>query len=169
MLGEVGVPPLFVVTTEGIEFETVHLTQSLKPGDVVVHHVVAPEVADPGGGAPRGGVEREAGIAALGLLHHPPHIATHKVGVVALVGVRWHGALRAVAVTWHLDEDGADAGTKHRLIDHVHNLRALRFGIVLEEDGGGTTTIDGSNAVELLTRSICAQTNGLCRSTAPSD
>ena len=169
VLGEVGVPAFLIVTTQGIKLEAVHMAQSLEPGDVVVHHVVAPEVAHPGGGAPRCSIKSQSGVAPLGLLHHPPHIAAQEIGVVALVGVRWHGALRAVAVARHLDEDSTHGSSEHRLIDHVHNLRALGLRIVLEEHGSSSATINGSDAVELFAASLGAQLNCLCRCACPCE
>ena len=70
------------------------------------------------------------------------------------MSMRGHGALRAVAVARHLDEDGTHGGSEHRFIDHVHDLRALGLGIILQQDARGTAAIHGSNAVELLARVI---------------
>ena len=40
VFGKVGTPSLFVVTSQGIEFQTMHLTQTLHPIDIVIHHFV---------------------------------------------------------------------------------------------------------------------------------
>lgn len=72
-----------------------------------------------------------------------------------------HGALRAVAVAGNLREHGADGGAEHRLVHEVHDLRALGLGIVLEEHGGGTAAIDGTNALEQATCGGSRQAHGL--------
>ena len=52
VLGEISVPSLFVVTAQSIQFQTVYFTKSLKPINIVIHHVIRPVIAHPGGSTP---------------------------------------------------------------------------------------------------------------------
>ena len=133
ILGELGVPAFLIVTAQGIELQTMHLAQAAQPGDVVVHHIVRPEIAYPCRGAPGCGIESQRTVATLGLAHHPPHIAAMEIGIAAPMAVRRHTALSGITVARHLYKHRADRSAEHGLEHQVHNLRALRLGIVLEQ------------------------------------
>ena len=68
--------------------------------------------------------------------------------VALIVTVRGHRALRTVAIARHFHQDGTDTGSEHRTIDHIHDLRALRLRVVFEQHGGGSASVDGSDAIK---------------------
>ena len=150
------------MTSQCVELQAVHLSQPLHPRDVVVHHVVAPEVAHVLRSTPASSIEREIGVQPLRLAHHPPSVSALEVGIAAPMAMRGHGALRGVAIARNLGQQGANRSAEHRLIHHFHDLRAPRFGIVLEQYGRRTTAIDNPDAIKLLAAASGADVNGLC-------
>ena len=76
--------------------------------------------------------------------------------------MRGHRPLSAVPVARHFHKHGTDAGSEHGFEHQVHDLRALGLRVVLEQHGGGTTTIHSSNAIETLTLLEISNADDLC-------
>jgi hypothetical protein len=72
-----------------------------------------------------------------------------------------HASLGGVAVPRDFHEDGADGSPEHRLENQVHDLGFLGFGIIFQEDGSGSTSVDGSDSIEALACQGIADTDFL--------
>ena len=161
VLGEIGVPALFIVAAQGVQFQAVHFAQPPHPGDVVIHHPVCPETAHPGRRTPGRGIQGQFRIAFDGFLQHPPHVSPLEVGVALEMAVGRHAPLRGISITRDFHEDGADRSPEHRLENQVHDLGFLGFGIIFQEDGSGSTSVDGSDSIEALACQGIADTDFL--------
>ena len=134
MLDEALVNPFFVAAADGVEVQAVTLLEALDPFDVVVAHVLGPElvVADPARAAPGHAVEGNGRVPLLGLPHQPPFVAAEVVLIVLRVHVAGLGALRGVAVAGHFHEERSNRSAEFRLEEQIEDLAPLRLGIVLK-------------------------------------
>ena len=71
-----------------------------------------------------------------------------------------------IAVSGNFDHQGADRGAEHGFIDEIHDLGALGFGIILEQDRSRSAAVDDADSVKQLPRRLGAQTDRLLRQEA---
>jgi len=72
-------------------------------------------------------------------------------------------ALGGIAVAGDLDEEGGHGGAKTRLEEEIQNLAALRFGIILQQNGGGAATAHRADAIEDFSPGAAVESDDLIR------
>jgi hypothetical protein len=144
-----GVVTALVPAAEVADVDAVALG-AVQPGDVIVDHVLRPEVAaaDPAGRGPGQGDDADVRVAGQGLLAEPELVAHVAVDVPADVLVAGLGAVGGVGVAADLELQQLNRGAVAGLEQVVEDLGALWLGVVDEEAGVASAAADGADAVE---------------------